>query len=149
VGEIHGGSGHNTVAESCALVVDRRLLPGTTEEAAVAGLRRRIEAAGVVGLDYDLDVRVFGEASELDERHAFVGQVRRAVAGATGIEPPVTGVSFTTDARFVRNQAGIPAVVCGPGELDKAHATDEYVDIDRLADAAAAYAQLYATFGAE
>jgi acetylornithine deacetylase/succinyl-diaminopimelate desuccinylase len=148
VGEVHGGSGHNTVAESCRLVVDRRLLPGTTEQDAVAGLRRRIEAAGVRDLDYELDVRVYGEASELDGGHPFVRQVQRAVETATGVEPGVIGMSFTTDARFVRNQAGIPAVVCGPGDIAQAHATDEWVAIDRLVDAAAAYAELYATFGA-
>ena len=42
------------------------------------------------------------------------------------------------DARFVRNQAGIPAVVCGPGEIACAHIVDEWVAIDRLTDATAA-----------
>jgi succinyl-diaminopimelate desuccinylase len=149
VGEIWGGSGHNTVAESCQVVVDRRLLPAMTEDEAVAGLRRRIEAAGVNGLDYDLEVRVFGEASELDVADPFVGQVRRAIQTATGTEPPVIGMSFTTDARFVRNQAGIPAVVCGPGDVALAHGNDEWVSVDRLVDAAAAYAELYASFGAD
>jgi succinyl-diaminopimelate desuccinylase len=149
VGEIRGGSGHNTVAESCQVVVDRRLLPGASEEDAVAGLRRRIEAAGVNGLDYDLDVRVYGEASELDVAHPFVGQVSRAIQAVTGKEPAVIGMSFTTDARFVRNQAGIPAVVCGPGDVELAHGNDEWVSVDRLVDAAAAYAELYASFGAE
>ena len=55
-------------------------------------------------------------------------------------------MQFTTDARFVRNQAGIPAVVCGPGDIDKAHGVDESVSIERLVDATALYAQLYATF---
>ncbi|HEY2300721.1 MAG TPA: M20 family metallopeptidase [Acidimicrobiales bacterium] len=149
VGEIRGGSGHNTVAESCEVVVDRRLLPGASEEDAVAGLRRRIEASGVNGLDYDLEVRVYGEASELDAAHPFVGQVRRAVGMATGEEPPVIGMSFTTDARFVRNQAGIPAVVCGPGDVELAHGNDEWVSVDRLVAATAAYAELYASYGAE
>jgi acetylornithine deacetylase/succinyl-diaminopimelate desuccinylase family protein len=148
VGEIRGGSGHNTVAESCQVVVDRRLLPGTTEQDAVSGLRRRIEAAGVNGLDYDLSVRVYGEASELDREHPFVHRVRHALEAVTGADPPVIGMSFTTDARFVRNQAGIPTVVCGPGDIEQAHAADEWVSIDRLVDAAAAYAELYATFGA-
>jgi succinyl-diaminopimelate desuccinylase len=149
VGEIHGGSGHNTVAESCQVVVDRRLLPGATEEEAVAALRRRIEASGVNGLDYDLEVRVFGEASELDVAHPFVELVRRSIDKVTGTEPPVIGMSFTTDARFVRNQAGIPAVVCGPGDVELAHGNDEWVAVERLVDAAAAYAELYAAFGAE
>jgi acetylornithine deacetylase/succinyl-diaminopimelate desuccinylase len=56
-------------------------------------------------------------------------------------------MSFTTDARFVRNQAGIPTVVCGPGEVAQAHGNDEYVTIDRLVDATASYAELLIAFG--
>ena len=36
-------------------------------------------------------------------------------------------MSFTTDARFMRNQAGIPTVVCGPGAVEQAHVNDEWV----------------------
>lgn len=145
VGTIQGGSGVNTVAEACRLGVDRRLLPGVTLEAALAGIRERIDASGVAGLHYDLGVLVFGEASELDPGHPWATQVRAAVASATGVEPATIGMSFTTDARFVRNQAGIPAVVCGPGEVAQAHTTDEMVELGQLADAAAAYAELLAT----
>jgi succinyl-diaminopimelate desuccinylase len=60
--------------------------------------------------------------------------------------PGVIGMTFTTDARFVRNQAGIPAVVCGPGRIEQAHTDDEYVDVERLVDAAASYAELFAAF---
>jgi acetylornithine deacetylase/succinyl-diaminopimelate desuccinylase len=148
VGEIEGGSGHNTVAERCRLVIDRRLLPGITRDGAVARLRAQIDSAAVSSLRYDLDVRVFGEASELDGRHPFVAQVRDAVAASTGEKPPVIGMSFTTDARFVRNQSGIPAVVCGPGDVEQAHTNDESVSVERLVDATAAYAELFASFGA-
>ena len=44
---------------------------------------------------------------------------------------------------------GIPAVVCGPGDVEQAHGNDEWVSVDRLVDATAAYAELYASFGAE
>ena len=147
VGMIEGGSGHNTVAERCRLVVDRRLLPGATREDAVAALRRRIDSAGVEGLRYTVDVTMFGEASEMDRDDPFVAEVSRAVQVATGREPAVIGMSFTTDARFVRNQAGIPAVVCGPGDIDQAHVNDEWVSVERLVDATAAYAELFASFG--
>ena len=145
VGTIQGGSGVNTVAEACRLGVDRRVLPGATAESTVGELRARIDAAGVEGLRYDLDVLVFGEASELRADHPWAAQVRAAVAAATGAEPATIGMSFTTDARFVRNQAGIPAVVCGPGEVAQAHTTDEFVAVGQLADAAAAFAELFAT----
>lgn len=145
VGTIRGGSGVNTVAEACRLGVDRRVLPGATAESTVGELRARIDATGVEGLRYDLDVLVFGEASELRADHPWAAQVRAAVAAATGAVPATIGMSFTTDARFVRNQAGIPAVVCGPGEVAQAHTTDEFVAVGQLVDAAAAFAELFAT----
>ena len=46
----------------------------------------------------------------------------------------------------MRNQAGIPSVVCGPGEIAQAHINDEWVEVARLVDAAAVYAELFATF---
>ncbi len=145
VGTIVGGSGINTVAESCRLGVDRRVLPGATQESTTAELRARIDAAGVDGLRYDLDVLVFGEASELGADHPWVAQVGRAVEAGTGAAARTIGMTFTTDARFVRNQAGIPTVVCGPGEVDQAHTNNEWVALDQLGDAVAAYAHLMAT----
>lgn len=148
VGEIRGGTGHNTVAERCEVVIDRRLLPGATRASTEAELREKIDALGDKELRYDLDLGVFGEASELDPAHGFVAQVRAAMAAALGEEHDVIGMTFATDARFVRNQAGIPAVVLGPGGIDQAHTNDEFVAVAELVDAAALYAELYATFTA-
>jgi succinyl-diaminopimelate desuccinylase len=147
VGTVAGGSGINTVAESCRLGIDRRILPGATEESTIAELRARIEAAGPEKLRYDLDVVVFAEASELAADDPWVGTVSDAIVAATGQTPPTIGMTFTTDARFVRNQAGIPTVVCGPGEVAQAHTSNEFVAIDQLVDATAAYAHLMASFG--
>jgi succinyl-diaminopimelate desuccinylase len=148
VGMVQGGTGHNTVAERCTLVVDRRILPGTSRDEAEAGIRARIDAIGDPELRYDLEPGIFGEASEMDPDHPFVGQVRAAIDSAVGQSTPVIGMTFSTDARFVRNQAGIPAVVCGPGDIAQAHTDDEWVAVDSLVDAASVYAQLYATFTA-
>lgn len=146
IGTIEGGNGLNVVAESCRVGVDRRVIPGMTEADAEADLRRRIEAAGLEGLRYDLAPKVFGEASEQDPEVPFVALLEAAVRSATGASPGRIGMSFTTDARFVRNGAGLPAVVCGPGEVAQAHAVDEWVSIDRLTEATAAYAELMASF---
>lgn len=146
VGLIEGGTGHNTVAERCTVVADRRLLPGATAESAEADLRSRIDAIGDPDLSYDLEVGIFGEASELDRDHPFVGRMQQAVTTVLGEPATVLGMRFSTDARFLRNQAGIPTVVCGPGEIAQAHINDEWVAVDRLVDAAAVYAELFATF---
>jgi acetylornithine deacetylase/succinyl-diaminopimelate desuccinylase len=147
VGTISGGDTFNTVAESCAIGLDRRVLPGATEASTLEAIRSRIEAAGVEGLRYDLEVDMFGEASEMPADDPWVKQVGAAVERATGQQPGIIGMTFTTDARFVRNQARIPTVVCGPGAVEQAHGNDEWVAVDRLVDATVAYAELLAAFG--
>ena len=116
--------------------------------AAEAQLRARIDAIADPDLRYDLEIGMFAEASELDPEHPLVAAVARVVAAATTERPDVIGMTFTTDARFVRNQLGIPAVVCGPGDVAQAHTNDEWVALDRLVQATAAYASLYTAFGA-
>jgi succinyl-diaminopimelate desuccinylase len=147
VGMISGGTTFNTVAETCAIGIDRRVLPGATLESTQAGISELIDAAGVPDLRYGFEIDTFGEASEMPPDDPFALLVGEAVAKATGSAPETIGMSFTTDARFVRNQAGIPAVVCGPGSVAQAHGNDEYVTLDSLADATAAFAELYAMFG--
>ena len=146
VGTIAGGSTFNTVAEACVIGLDRRILPGATQESTEKSIRHIIDSAAIEGLRYRFDVDTFGEASEMPHDDPWVSVVGDAVARATGTRPETIGMSFTTDARFVRNQAGIPAVVCGPGAVEQAHGNDEFVTVERLVDATAAYAELYAAF---
>jgi succinyl-diaminopimelate desuccinylase len=145
-GVIHGGSGHNTVAERCVVTIDHRLLPGQSADDAVADVRRLIDEIGDPDLIYETYLDTFGEASELAAGHPWVSLVRSSIASVLGNDPPIVGMTFATDARFVRNEAGIPAVVCGPGGIEQAHVDDEWVSIDALVDAAAAYATLMASF---
>jgi succinyl-diaminopimelate desuccinylase len=147
IGTIAGGTTFNTVPETCTIGIDRRILPGATLESTQAGISDLIEAAGVPDLRYEWDIDTFGEASEMPGDDPFAILVGEAVAKATGSVPDTIGMSFTTDARFVRNQAGIPAVVCGPGSVAQAHGNDEYVAVESLVDATAAFAELYAMFG--
>jgi len=146
IGMIQGGTGHNTVAERCTMVVDRRLLPGDTAASAEAGIRALVDRIGDPDLRYDIEPDVYGEASELDRSHPFVDAVQAATTAVLGSPAPVVGMRFTTDARFVRNQARIPTVVCGPGEIGQAHTNDEWVEVERLVDAAAVFAELFASF---
>lgn len=147
VGAIRGGSGPNVVPEECELRIDRRILPGDTQAGAVAGIIDRISSLGLTrGADYEIEVETFCEPSEIDGEHPFVTDVAEAVEKATGRPAGRTGLPFTTDARFMRNQLGIPSVVLGPGELGVAHTVDEYVEVDALVEAVGVYALLFSTF---
>ncbi|MGH9104954.1 MAG: M20 family metallopeptidase [Acidimicrobiales bacterium] len=147
VGTVHGGSAVNVVAEQARVGFDRRLLPGTSLEDAIGSIRTRLERAGLAGVDYEIEVDDYGEGSEMSADHPFAQLARRCVAAATGELPATIGMTFTTDARFVRNQGGVPAVVCGPGDVAQAHGIDEWVDVGQLVQATAAYAELYRSFG--
>ena len=49
----------------------------------------------------------------------------------TGQEP-LTAVSYGTEAGLYQ-QAGIDAIICGPGDIGRAHRADEYIEIGELA----------------
>jgi succinyl-diaminopimelate desuccinylase len=146
-GMISGGSAYNVVAETCTVNFDRRLLPGISAEAALRSLTERIDAIDDPELRYAIEVASFGEASELDRADAFLAVFQKVYEQELSRPGLTIGLQAFTDARFIRNEAGIPTVVCGPGELEQAHRVDESVAIDALVDAAAVYAQLFATYG--
>jgi succinyl-diaminopimelate desuccinylase len=148
VGTFRGGTAPNVVASAATLGVDRRLLPGRTEADALAELRALLDRAAPDAA-YRLDVLTFVEGSELDPEHPFarfVAATCRAGGGPAGHGEP-RGSVLGSDARFLRNELGIPTVLYGPGSPTVAHTADEYVPLDELATASATFAALYATFG--
>ncbi len=42
-------------------------------------------------------------------------------------------VAFGTEAGVLRHVAGIPAVVCGPGSIARAHQPNEFITFDEIA----------------
>ncbi|WP_033290200.1 M20 family metallopeptidase [Amycolatopsis jejuensis] len=138
-GTIEGGVSANVVAASCRIRLDRRVLPGQSAEEALKSLFELVDAVG--DFHIEADVLAFAEGSQIEADHPFVSQVREAADSA-----PIRGLYLGTDARFLRNQLGIPAVVYGPGSMKVAHAADEYVVVADLATAARTFARLYANF---
>ena len=126
IGTFHGGSAVNIVAEEACVGFDRRLLPGVSLDEATTSVRERLQTAGLSGTGYSIEVRDFGEGSEMAPTIPSPNLSANAWPAATGAEPAIIGMPFTTDARFLRNQAGVPSVVCGPGESAQAHGIDEW-----------------------
>ena len=54
------------------------------------------------------------------------------LAGALGGTPSSDKVTYGTEAGQFAN-AGIDAVVCGPGDIAQAHAADEYITLEQIA----------------
>jgi acetylornithine deacetylase/succinyl-diaminopimelate desuccinylase-like protein len=140
VGRIEGGAHCGTIAERCSAFVDVRLRPGETRAETAAALTDAAErVAAAAGVQVTVEPYAQGGcgAHEADAEHPLVSAFV-AAAGRNGV--PAQPLPFTggTDAYFF-GDAGIPAVVFGPGSLRQAHAPDEYVELEQLRRAGETY----------
>jgi acetylornithine deacetylase len=55
-------------------------------------------------------------------------------------------VSYCTEAGLFQ-QIGIPAIICGPGDIEQAHKPDEYIDVSELRKCEAFMAKLTGQLG--
>jgi acetylornithine deacetylase len=63
--------------------------------------------------------------------NAPIVQALDAALRASGNAVQLTGMSAWTDAALLNN-AGIPAICFGPGDISLAHAAEEYIQIDEI-----------------
>lgn len=135
VGRVTGGVSPNTVPDFCRIDVDRRMVPGETAAAAAADLRAFLER--YPGIDFPFTCTQSHAAclplspANSGELATRLGAVINSVVGTHTVHP----VPFGTDASTVA-EAGIPAVVFGPGDIAQAHTKDEWIDLAQLEPAA-------------
>jgi acetylornithine deacetylase/succinyl-diaminopimelate desuccinylase family protein len=151
VGTIHGGSKGNMVPDRCVIEIDRRTLPSETREEVLDELEAMLD--DVRGRVPDLRAHIepdgWAEASETPEGTPIVRLLADA-REALGAEGSELGYMGATDARYLINQARIPTVVFGPGDISLAHTTGESVEIAQLVAGARIYAHAFARYlGAE
>jgi acetylornithine deacetylase len=78
--------------------------------------------------------------------HPFVRLVQAAAGDELGAPVPLVGVPYGADMRLFCAR-GIPAVMVGPGGLERAHAVDERVAVDDLAATARLLTRVLCRFG--
>src|SRR5229473_1527292 len=134
VGTIAGGTAVNIIARECAFDWDLRTLPD--EDA--ASLKARIEA--FISADLLPRMRAGYEEAAVETETIVAVPPLAPVAGspAEALARLLTGANTTTTVSFASEaglyqQAGIPAIVCGPGSIDVAHKPDEYITRAELA----------------
>lgn len=146
VTRIAGGIGDNVIPENCEMVLDRRLLPGETLDAAMEELHALLTRAKS---EHGVEAEIAAIRTKAGSTETPVDDplVRRAVAisRAHGVTFPQPG-GLTGGCDLVHfHDAGAVGIVLGPGSLDVAHQPDEYVPKDDLARAALIYRDLAVT----
>lgn len=134
VGTITGGTAVNIIARECSFEWDMRNIPDE-DAAALKGRLDRFIAADLLprmravypqaAIDTEAVVAV---PPLLPEPGSPAETLARRLTGANA----TTAVSFATEAGLYQ-QAGIPAIVCGPGSIEVAHKPDEFITRAELA----------------
>jgi acetylornithine deacetylase/succinyl-diaminopimelate desuccinylase family protein len=143
VGTIHGGTATATVPASCSVSVDRRLLPGQTGALALSEIQQALDRLALEDDDLRASAELLMEipSFELASDDPLVQVVQRASVDAGGPKRPVGGWTAACDGGYVMRDAGIPAIVLGPGSVaEQAHKPDESVELAEVVQAARIYA---------
>ena len=152
VGIVHAGNWSASVPEALeaqcryGVAVDedvaaaRQLLEVTIAEAAAADpwLRTHPPRVTWVGGQF--------APGETPQDHPLIQLLGSCVAAVRGTPPPIDGAPYGSDLRLLVNEAGIPSVLFGPGDVRVAHMPDEHVEIAQVLDTARALALLIVRF---
>lgn len=133
---IAGGIGMSTYPDRCTLAIERRTLPGETIASVVAEVEAACARVKQRRPDFDATVSArFGQPpSDVSIEAPVVRCLERALR-AERERVSVAGMSAWTDAAIL-NEAGIPAICFGPGDIRLAHAAEEWIETGEIERAA-------------
>ena len=149
VGIIKAGTSFNMVPDRCEAIIERRQIPGESVADVESELDEVLEIARRRHPDLRVELLspvVFGDVLDTPADAPIVRVARDAVADVCGTAN-VIGVSYGSDAATLA-AAGIPSVLCGPGDIAYAHSADEFVPIAEVVQAAEIYARAWERFTA-
>jgi acetylornithine deacetylase len=133
---IDGGIGMSTYPDRCVLKLERRTIPGESAADALEEVQLACDRVRARRLTFAADARVMVAQgpSDVPTDSPLVRGLDAALR-ACGERVMVEGMSAWTDAALL-NEAGIPAVCFGPGDISLAHAAEEYIPLDEIDRAA-------------
>lgn len=146
VGVLKGGTGASTYADRSVATLERRMIPGETEESVLAPLRAIAGALAAEDPTFRAEVRatLTRDSFEVPADAAVVRAVLAAATEVLGAAPVTRGFPFWMDAAFL-GAAGIETVVVG-GRGAGAHERVEWADVDSHLQVAGILARAAAAF---
>jgi len=135
VGRIAGGTALNIVPRDCWFEFEFRYLPADDPAVLLAEVRRYAEET----LEPMMRAVAPGTGFSWKEIAEFPGLDTAADAPVVRVATELAGngetgrVAFGTEGGLFAARAGIPTVICGPGDIDQAHKPDEFISFDQVA----------------
>ncbi|MGF0540675.1 acetylornithine deacetylase [Agrobacterium sp. ES01] len=120
-GLIQGGQALNIIPDQCTLDVEARAISGVDAATLLAPVRIAAEALRASGFGVEWNDLSAYPALSLARQTALADLFTEL----TGQEP-LAAVSYGTEAGLFQ-AAGVDAIICGPGDISRAHKPDEYI----------------------
>lgn len=129
---IEGGTGLSTYPDRCTLRLERRTIPGeltTQVESEIADACARVREKRP---EFRADVSVlFAQPPSDVAPDAPIVRALEQELSERRMDVAPFGMSAWTDAALL-NEAGIPAICFGPGDMGLAHAAEEYIQLEEI-----------------
>lgn len=122
----------STYPERCDLAIERRTLPGESAGMAVKEITDACER--VHAKHPQFEARVTLNTAQLPSEVPVDSPIVKRLRGAIEREQApvrIEGLSAWTDAALL-NEAGIPTICFGPGDIGLAHAAEEFVPVEDI-----------------
>ncbi|APG94370.1 acetylornithine deacetylase [Sinorhizobium americanum] len=127
VGTIAGGQAVNIIPERCTIELEARAVAGVDPSSLLSDIETKLESLTERGFKTRWETLSAYPALSLKE-NAPLAVLLRDLTG----QEPLPAVSYGTEAGLYQ-AAGIDAIICGPGDIARAHKANEYIESGELA----------------
>ncbi|MCO5965435.1 acetylornithine deacetylase [Sinorhizobium meliloti] len=133
VGRIYGGAGRNIIAGNCCVEWEMRPVCKSDAELVKSDIREYADEVLVPAMrelypDASIVTETIGEVEGLSvATESEARDIAFELTGANGADV----VAFGTEAGLFQ-EFGMSAVICGPGSIEQAHKTDEFLSVEQL-----------------
>jgi acetylornithine deacetylase len=127
VGVIEGGQAVNIVPDRCWIEIDRRTLPGETENEILKSVESVLR--DVPRYEFEPPHISIG-GIDVSPKNPFLQRLAGVIESING-KCVIETAQYATNAG-VYNQSGIPAIVFGPGDIAQAHTATEFVETNQV-----------------
>jgi len=133
-GTITGGTALNIVPKDCSFQFEFRYIDKDDPDKIETKIREHINHNIIpkmqkVNSSTNINMKCENEIPSLNlNANEEIVTLVKALAGKNNHGK----VAFGTEAGLFQKQAGIPTVICGPGNINQAHKPNEYIDISQI-----------------
>lgn len=129
---LRGGTELSMYADRCVLQVERRTIPGETDDQVLAEVQAMLDRLAAADPQFDASVRIIGGNAPFEAQadSPVVQAVDATMTAVLGRRPARVGHAAWLDSAIL-GAAGVDTVIVGPRGAG-AHAHEEWVELDSL-----------------